>query len=268
MAGLSTDPFNITVLGAGNVGHQMALAAFRAGIGVDQVFSRDRVKAGSTAALVNAEAIDSLENIKNSSDLYVIALSDDAIEGLGSILKLPGKIAVHTSGATSIHALDNITGNNGVIWPVYSINRSMEENFERIPLCITASNEETAKIIHRFSNWISSHVIELDDEKRRLLHLTAVIANNFTNHLGSMISEIADHHNLPVNILNGLRDQTFGQLKQNDPRMIQTGPAKRGDWGTVLQHLEYLKDTPNFKQVYESISQSIREFHNPENGSE
>ena len=105
-----------TLIGAGNVGHHLGLRFREMGIDVEQVFSRNLAKAQILAKRINAQATNDLLAINSKSDIYIIAVKDDAIGAvarqLAPTLKLSGtgsrlsvgskvvnqKLIVHTSG--------------------------------------------------------------------------------------------------------------------------------------------------------------------------
>src|SRR5579862_1235830 len=105
----------ITIIGSGNVATHLAAAFKNAGHNIVQIYSRDLQNASLLAYHVKAEAIDSLERINPETDLFVIAVKDDAIESIASALAKYQKLIVHTSGATDLQVLLKYTQNAGVL---------------------------------------------------------------------------------------------------------------------------------------------------------
>src|SRR3569832_317962 len=106
----------ITIIGSGNVATHLAAAFKNAGHSIVQVYSRDIQNASLLAYHVKADAIDSLEQVNPATDLFVIAVKDDAIEPKASELARYNKLIVHTSGATDLQALQKHTQNAGVFY--------------------------------------------------------------------------------------------------------------------------------------------------------
>src|SRR5437588_12649437 len=104
----------ITLIGSGNVATHLGAALKNAGHAIVQVYSRDMQNASLLAYHVKAEAIDNLEQINPETDLFVIAVKDDAIELIATELTKYNKLIVHTSGATSLQILQKHTQNAGV----------------------------------------------------------------------------------------------------------------------------------------------------------
>ena len=104
---------------------------------------------------------------------------------------------------------------------------------------------------------IGSKVYYLSSNKRRAVHVAAVFANNFTNYLYGISKQIMDREKLPFDMLLPLMQETLNKAKDNDPREIQTGPARRSDFKTVEEHLKYLASREYLREVYLVLSESI-----------
>ena len=93
----------ITLIGAGNVGFHLGKRLFKKGISINQVYSRTLPPAQQLAKLVRAEGITDLQQINNQSDIYILAVKDDALDKVAQHLatntNLSKKLVVHTSGA-------------------------------------------------------------------------------------------------------------------------------------------------------------------------
>jgi predicted short-subunit dehydrogenase-like oxidoreductase (DUF2520 family) len=102
-------------------------------------------------------------------------------------------------------------------------------------------------------------VYQVNDEQRAVLHVAAVFANNFTNHCFSIAEKILDNADLPFEMLHPLMEETLAKAIMDSPAKMQTGPAVRGDEETINRHLLLLKKHPNWKTIYEDISNDITE---------
>src|SRR4030095_3288173 len=105
-------------------------------------------------------------------------------------------------------------------------------------VCLDASNKETLNILKDLASTLTGKIIEVDDEKRLAIHVAAVFANNFTNHLFSITQLILEENNLPFEILKPLINETVRKIQNHDPLNVQTGPAVRQDELTIQKHLE------------------------------
>ena len=116
-------------------------------------------------------------------------------------------------------------------------------------------------LIRSIADRLSERIIELSSVQRKALHIAAVFACNFTNHLFALSKELLEKQNLEFNLLRPLIAETANRIQLNDPESVQTGPAIRGDKTTINAHLELLRDTPELMELYERLSQSIVNLH-------
>src|SRR6185312_11394489 len=108
----------IVLIGSGNVATQLAGIFVEKGMKIGQVYSHTLEHAEILAHIVNCDAIDDLNKIRQDADLYIIAVKDDVIEEVAANLNLPGKTVVHTSGSVSLEAIKNISDHTGVFYPL------------------------------------------------------------------------------------------------------------------------------------------------------
>ena len=88
----------ITLIGSGNVAHNLGFAFREAGLEVVEVVSKNIANAQILAQKLNAKPNNDLSTMNQESDLYVVASSDNAIAQIASQLDLSDKLLVHTSG--------------------------------------------------------------------------------------------------------------------------------------------------------------------------
>jgi predicted short-subunit dehydrogenase-like oxidoreductase (DUF2520 family) len=89
------------------------------------------------------------------------------------------------------------------------------------------------------------------------LHIAAVFACNFSNHLYALSQELLKEQDLDFDLLRPLIAETAAKVQSNEPIKMQTGPASRGDQETVDAHIELLKKNPEMQELYQKLSQSI-----------
>ncbi|MGZ4001763.1 MAG: NAD(P)-binding domain-containing protein, partial [Mucilaginibacter sp.] len=152
----------ITIIGSGNVATHLAAALKNAGHSIAQVYSRDMQHASLLAYHVKAEPIDDLTNISAETDLFLIAVKDDAIESIVKELAQYNKLIAHTSGATPIDALLKYTQNAGVFYPLQTFSKTKEVNFRNVPLCIEGANDEITAPLEELARTVSNNVYRVD----------------------------------------------------------------------------------------------------------
>lgn len=247
----------VALIGSGNVATHLGMAFAAKGIRVIQVFSRSLGKAETLARKLSCEAIDDLSGLSDAADLYVIAISDDAIPGLVAAFPHHGKLLVHTSGSTEMQLLQVKTDRYGVFYPLQTFSRDVPLDFSQVPLCLEASDAGTLELLEDLAGKLSINVARVSSEYRRKLHLAAVFACNFVNHMYAQAAEILDDNDLPFELLRPLIHETARKVMEADPKSVQTGPARRHNKGIIEKHLQMLEKNPGLHKMYQFVSESI-----------
>jgi predicted short-subunit dehydrogenase-like oxidoreductase (DUF2520 family) len=100
----------------------------------------------------------------------------------------------------------------------------------------------------------------VDSEKRAHLHLAAVIAANFTNHMLALSEKFLQEKNLSFDLLKPLIQETIAKALLISPLEAQTGPALRGNRQILEKQLAMLDSHPEIRELYRVISESIQEL--------
>jgi predicted short-subunit dehydrogenase-like oxidoreductase (DUF2520 family) len=255
---------NISFIGSGNLSWHLAPALDNAGHAVKEVYSRNKKHAKELVnRLYQAEIKDDLDFSDSNSQIFIIAVSDDAIAEVSQELVLPdGAIVVHTSGAKSLDVLGYTASEAiGVFYPLQTFSKSKKVNFEQIPICIESDDKDTEKILKSIAMDISKQVYLINSQDRKALHVAAVFASNFTNHCLSIAEKILADKDIDFNILKPLILETINKGLEIGPSKAQTGPAKRHDFETLDEHMAYLEGNESLTEIYRIFSQNIIENH-------
>jgi predicted short-subunit dehydrogenase-like oxidoreductase (DUF2520 family) len=252
----------ITLIGSGNVATHLAAAFKNVGHAIMQVYSRDMQNASLLAYHVRAEAIDSFDNINPETDLFIIAVKDDAIVDIAQKLTKFNKLIVHTSGATSLNVLTQYTDMAGVFYPLQTFSKTKEVDFRTVPVCIEGADEQITVQLEELARTISNNVSRVNSDQRKILHLAAVFACNFPNYLYYAAGKLLQQHNLDFNLLRPLILETAEKVQEYLPNQVQTGPAIRNDEKTIAAHLKLLQDDPELERLYAELSQLIIKMDN------
>ena len=252
----------ITIIGSGNVATHLSAAFKNAGHAIVQVYSRDMQNASLLAYHVKAEAIDRLEQINPETDLFVIAVKDDAIEPIAAELAKYNKLIVHTSGATNLQTLLKYTQNAGVFYPLQTFSKTKQVNFNTVPLCIEGADEKITSTLNELAYTVSQNVYRINSDQRKTLHLAAVFACNFPNYLYYVSQQLLAEKQLPFDLLRPLILETAEKVQEHLPVNVQTGPAVRNDEKTMDSHLEQLQQNPDLQEIYKLLSQGIIKMDN------
>ncbi|MDF2436294.1 MAG: oxidoreductase [Bacteroidota bacterium] len=254
-AKIKTDT-RIILIGAGNVATQLGLALYNAGYKISQVYSKTKSSSSALAKKLKAESITDLKKLNDDASIYIIAIKDDAIAEIAKQLKLKDQIVVHTSGSVSVDVLKRISENYGVFYPLQTFTKDKKVNFKAVPLCIEGNNKSTSTTLQYFAKSISSNVKVINSEQRKVIHLAAVFACNFSNHMYAIAEDLLKENKLSLDLLKPLIEETALKIKDHSPAKVQTGPAIRGDKKVMEGHLKMLKGEE--KKIYKIISEHIK----------
>ncbi|RXR28508.1 DUF2520 domain-containing protein [Flavobacterium piscinae] len=244
---------SIVLIGSGNVAQHLITAFLQSDeIELVQVFSRQKE---SILQLISSDKIVSNYDEIKVADIYIIAVSDNAIATVSSKLPFENRLVVHTSGSMPMEILD-AKNRRGVLYPLQTFTKNKTVDFKEIPICLEAEKEDDFKIIQTVSESVSTVVQFISSEQRKALHVAAVFVCNFVNHLFKIGNDICKENQLSFDLLKPLIQETAQKIIQLTPENAQTGPAKRNDTATINSHLNFLTDE-NQKDIYKLITKSI-----------
>jgi len=244
----------IVLIGSGKVASALADLLDALGHSLVQVYSRTADHASLLANKYGAAAISSLADINKTANLYLIAVSDDAIDEV--VKQLPESlkgIVIHTSGATHLSVLDKFP-NGGVIYPIQTISKHTDLKDRTTPLGIEGNNEISTALLLEIGKSLSKKSFYCNSHQRLALHVAAVFANNFSNALYQVAHDILKENNLSFDLLKPLILETAHHVQNQLPKEVQTGPAKRNDQNTINRHLEFLTQKPNWTTIYQELT--------------
>ena len=241
-----TSDLNIVILGSGNVATHLSEALLNAGYSVLQLWKRGE--------------------ILRDADLYFIAVSDDSIEEVAKFIP-ENKLFAHTSGSIDLKK-------GGVFYPLQTFSKHIEVDWKDIPVLIEYNDDDAvvgarhastplsnhASTLQEIAKKISNNVQTTNAENRRQLHLSAVFACNFTNHLWAISEDLLNEKNLSFDLLKPLIYQTVQKISNHHPKNVQTGPAVRNDLKTLEKHRKMLGNDDK-AEIYDILSKSIQNTH-------
>lgn len=253
----------VNIIGSGNVATHLALELYRWHYNIWCIGGRDITKASDLAFQMRCLATSNISDLM-PAELTIIAVSDNAIEEVVSKLyvgcKMRREIVVHTSGATPMSVLDRFP-RHGVLYPCMTFTKGDDLDMWRCPFLVEACNKSTYNAIARVAKNIGHSAKPCDSEGRRRVHLAAVLASNFTNHMMLKAEQVLKEAKLPLSILQPLVWQTIEKAFKMPPFDAQTGPARRNDTATMERHREIIGDDERLREIYDAVSRSIMETY-------
>jgi predicted short-subunit dehydrogenase-like oxidoreductase (DUF2520 family) len=248
----------VIIIGSGNVAQHLIRAfsnpaVLASKIELSQVFSRQKDK---LAHLLSSDKVVTDFKDLAEADLYIMAISDDAIAKVSTQFPFKNRLVVHTSGSVAMTDLDS-KNRKGVFYPLQTFTIDKAVDFKTIPICLEAENQSDYAIVEKVAKSISNTVVPIDSHQRKALHVSAVFVNNFVNHLYQIGQEICEENQVPFEILKPLILETVEKIMVLSPKEAQTGPAKRNDIATIESHQLFLSNE-NHDTIYKILTQSIQ----------
>ena len=248
---------NIILLGSGNVATHLGIALKNSNYTIVQVYSKSIENAKVLANKLNAQFTNNLSKLK-STDLIIVCINDDAI--LSVLSQIKNTAIVHTSGSIGLDVFKQKFTNYGVFYPLQTFNKEIDINISEIPFCIEGNSLEFEKQLIKIAKALSNNVVKMNSQQRKQLHIAAVFACNFSNHMYSIADDLLAKKNIDFKILLPLIRKTNANLENYRPKEVQTGPAKRKDTAIIQEHIATIKEN-EIKELYHKISENIIKYH-------
>ena len=246
----------IVFIGAGNLATRLSLAMQRVGMQIGQVYSHTETSARQLATRLGCPWTNDLSALQEDGDLYVFSLKDTVLSDVISKVKPNNGMWVHTAGSMSMSVFEGYAQRFGVLYPLQTFSKGRNVNFDVIPIFLEANTDKNADYLKNIASALSENVRFMSSEKRRSLHLAAVFACNFTNHIYTLSYKLLENESIPADVLLPLIDETVSKIHSMPPAAAQTGPAIRYDENVINKHLAMLDD-PDMQAIYRLLSQSI-----------
>lgn len=253
--------YRISFAGAGRVASSLCMEFFRNGYIIEKIVSLTPDRGKELADASHSEWSDNL-SFPVSSDIIIVAVPDSSLcDVVNNIRCGRDTVVVHTAGSYGQDVFPENIIHRGVFYPLQTFSQGRKIDFKDLPFFIESSDEFTREILTALVSVTRGKLYEAVTGKRKLLHLSAVFACNFTNHMLSIGKELSLEAGFDFNVLEPLIRETISKSLSDGPENSQTGPAVRNDENTLSRHLDLLSSSPELQQVYKAISESIRIKH-------
>jgi len=253
------------IVGAGNMAYHLATNLHRSNVVLKQICNRTSRGLDDIQQVTGIDTADDLYKIYDRADVYILAVSDDAIVDVAAVIssKIPSSaVMAHTSGSQSIDILKGYCNYYGAFYPLQSFKKDRAIDFSKIPIFISSHQQQTLDQLKAIAVEITHDVITISDEHRAKLHIPAVYVNNFVNHLYSITADYCEQEGLKIDYLYPLMRETLERITEGaHPQDMQTGPAIRGDKTTVSNHRSLLRKYPIQKRIYNYFTSLIRKYY-------
>jgi len=245
----------ITIIGTGNIAWHLARGiAACPKFEVVQLIGRSQEPPADFKEIDTYTNQDQVEQLLQT-DIIIIAVADAAIASIAKKLENTRALVVHTSGSMPMSLLDQLP-HYGVLYPLQTFTKGRPLDLRTIPFCVEASDSKNLEQVQKLASALSQNVQQMDSKKRANVHFSAVLANNFSNHLLALTAGYCDAHELSFKLLEPLLQETVSKAFNIGPTRAQTGPARRGDQETIAKQLAAIDDD-QLKQTYILLTNSI-----------
>ena len=251
---------NIVFIGAGNVATHLSKAIKDAGFRVLQVYSRSLHSAYALAKQLKCDFTIDIKSVRTDADLYFFSVADDALPAILPVMPPNNGLWIHTAGSVSMDVFHGYTKRYGVLYPLQTFSKERKKNFSEVSLFIEANTADDEDLLCHIAGCLSKKVVTMSSEKRKYLHLAAVFACNFSNHLYTLAAQILERQGIDWRLLQPILVETVAKYNEMPPVQAQSGPAVRGDHTIMQQHLSLLADE-QMRNLYSLISESIYTHH-------
>lgn len=250
----------VVLVGAGNVATHLGKALQAVGFDVKQVYSRTQASAAALGNALRCPFTTVPDEVVSDADLYIVSVKDDALPQVLPWVsrKNPSALFVHTAGSVDMDVWKGRVARYGVLYPMQTFSKQREVDFATVSFFVEAASSTDLPVLKDIASQMGSKVYEATSEQRRYLHISAVFACNFANHMYTVAHRLLEEHHLPFDALLPLIDETARKVHLLPPEEAQTGPAIRGDHEVMEHHLEMLKQYPELAELYKLISKDIQ----------
>ena len=242
----------VGVIGTGRAGSVIGAALHRVGHEVVAVAAVSEISRLRAQALLPQAPIVDVADVAAASDLVLVAVPDDVLEGLlaglaASGVVKPGQFWVHLSGRFGTEVMAPVAAEGALplaIHPVMSFTGTSMDlmRLEECPFGVTAPDElrsaAEALVIE-----IGGDPIWVPEDKRVLYHAALAFGSNYLITLVAQSADLLAAAGIeePRRVLAPLLGASLDNaLRLGDQAL--TGPVARGDAATVEAHLAVLKN--------------------------
>ncbi|MFA6873888.1 MAG: DUF2520 domain-containing protein [Bacteroidaceae bacterium] len=253
----------ISLIGAGRLATNLAFALKSARHEVVSVLSRSEISSRRLAETVGCAWTTDFRTLRRDADVYVVAVSDDAVTDVVNLLGqvVPDALVVHTAGSLSMDVFKNSGLKHfGVFYPMQTFSKERKVDFHTVSCFVEACDVCSLESLKLLAESLGCLVYELNSSDRRYLHLAAVIACNFSNHCYAMAEDVLKQCGIPFKVLLPLIDETVLKIHRMSAKDAQTGPAVRNDSNVICAQESLLEGNPDYKEIYTLMSHNIQKI--------
>jgi predicted short-subunit dehydrogenase-like oxidoreductase (DUF2520 family) len=145
----------------------------------------------------------------------------------------------------------------GILYPLQTFSKERKMDFGDVPFLLESDDQTTLQKLKKLAKSLSPHQYVIRSKDRKALHVAAVFASNFSNHMLRLSEEIMARQGLDFEMLKPLIIETISKSLELGAKKAQTGPAIRSDFNILDDHYQFLNYNEQVSEIYKLISQDI-----------
>ncbi len=273
----------IGVIGVGRLGTALCAGFARAGLPLAAIASRSTERAEELARILAANygcqaRAAAVSDMASYADLIFVATPDGAISlAESSVAWRKGQTAVHVSGAETLGVLEAAAQADASRASFHPLNTFATVSWDETGLAFAADtlacsyvalateDAEAEQKLRKIASFISRGCFTVREGDRPLYHAAAVFASNFvTGLVGASLNlwqTLGYSEREAMAFMAPLVTSACANTLRLGPVQALTGPAARGDVGTVAKHLVGLTALPphqrGSEELYRTLTRSL-----------
>jgi predicted short-subunit dehydrogenase-like oxidoreductase (DUF2520 family) len=246
----------VAVIGAGRVATALAVAWSRSGYDIVAVSGRDSTRERAARFLPDAafHSLNTVRRVTREVGLVVLGLPDDLIaEFCGRLAAdrafAPGQRVLHLSGSLALDALEAARESEIDVLSLHPLQSfpTVEEGIAHLagsPIAVTAPDEDGFLFGEALARDAGCLAFRLADQVKPLYHAAAVFCSNYLVSVEGMAERLFGLAGIaePLEVFEPLARAAFESTFIHGPASALTGPASRGDVGTIARNLAALRE--------------------------
>ncbi|HEX9312768.1 MAG TPA: DUF2520 domain-containing protein [Actinomycetota bacterium] len=257
----------MAIIGAGRVGVAFGVLLERAGYHVVAASGRRASFERVRRYLPFAEFVQP-HQAAAAADVILFAVPDDLIAPgcaamAGQDAFRPGQFVLHTSGVMGLDALEPAAEAGAEILSTHPLQSFPEvaEGIERLPgsaIGVTARTERGAAFGEEVARAVGGEPFGVAEHLKPIYHAAAVFCSNYLVVVEGLAEELFALAGVEGGLAKAgpLARTAFEAVMERGPTAALTGPAARGDTGTVVRTLDLLADrAPDAAKAYAALAQ-------------
>lgn len=243
---------NVAVIGAGTVGTAIAVLLERAGHRIVGISGRAETRGRASSYLPGVPFLEPAAAAAQA-ELVVIGTPDDVIEQTAEALAVaaavgPGTVVTHLSGSLGLEVLRTAGEAGARILAIHPLQTfpdvdSALEGMPGCPIAVTAEDDDGSLLGEQLAGDVQGVPFRLANDLRPLYHAAAVFASNYLVTTSAIAESLFAAAGVPdaSRAMAPLQRASLEHVEHRGSAHALTGPAVRGDAGTIRRNLEALE---------------------------